>query len=185
LMYRYPELKDWSGLTRPGLVHRLDKETSGVIVVARTPQAQNFLARQFQEKKVKKRYLALVEGHMHNREGTVDAPLYRDPADRKRFTVLPYKDLARESKTLYEVRGYVGGFTLLDVTPLTGRTHQIRVHLAHIGFPIAGDAVYGKRGIFPRQMLHARQISFIHPDTLEEVTFEAPLPEDFKKALEE
>jgi 23S rRNA pseudouridine1911/1915/1917 synthase len=170
---------------RPGVVHRIDRDTSGLLVLARTPEAHASLAAQIQAREVKRRYLALVAGHPRSRTGTIDAPLGRDHRARERVVIGGRG--ARAAVTHFEVLERIADdATLLSVRLETGRTHQIRVHLASIGLPIAGDPDYGRPGLFglERQFLHAAELAFIHPGTGERVSFESPLPPDLAKALE-
>ena len=177
------DLSGIGGVKRPGIVHRLDKDTSGLIIVAKNDAAHLSLARQLKERKVEKMYVALVEGRVTPPEGRIEAPIARDAKHRKRMAVVTD---GRDARTSYRVLREVGGRTLLEVRPQTGRTHQIRVHLASIGHPITGDALYGRRGDAPvaRQFLHARRLVFLHPRTGERLELEAPLAEDLQQALE-
>ena len=176
---------------RPGIVHRLDRDTSGVLVVARTTAALEGLARQFRERTLAKRYLALVHGRPGRDRGTIDLPVGRDPQERKRMSVRARR--ARHAVTHWEVVERLPGATLLGVDLETGRTHQIRVHLAAIGHPVVGDRVYGRgprrsrdvpaaaRAVLaacPRQALHAASLRCVHPVTGAPLAFEAPLPAD-------
>jgi len=199
LIGRYRHLSERNSRLRPGIVHRLDKGTSGVMVVARTDAAHLSLARQFERRKVQKTYLALVWGSPPD-IGTVDANLVRDPNNRVVFKTS--KVQGRPSVTAYKAVERFHGFTLLEVRPRTGRTHQIRVHLAYLGYPIFGDAQYrgtrapaniapelqelaGRLGqVIKRQALHALGLVFTHPVSDERMTFQAPLPDDFRAALE-
>lgn len=169
---------------RPGVVHRLDRGTSGLLVLARTRQAHASLAAQIQAREVERRYLALVVGRPQSRTGTIDAPLGRDHRARERVVIGGRG--ARPAVTHFEVLESMPDATLLSVRLETGRTHQIRVHLASIGLPVAGDIEYGKPGAYGlnRQFLHATELSFVHPATGERVTFESPLPPDLSEALE-
>jgi 23S rRNA pseudouridine1911/1915/1917 synthase len=175
------DLSGIGGVQRPGIVHRLDRDTSGVILVAKNDAAHNALARQLKERSVEKTYLALVEGTPKPAEGVIDAPIARDPRNRQRMAIV---EGGRESITAYRVVERFAGYALVEARPKTGRTHQIRVHLAAIGHPIAGDRVYGhgSRDI-PRQFLHASRVVFTHPRTGERVEFEAPLPPDLAAIL--
>ncbi len=175
------------GLPRAGIVHRLDKETSGLLVVAKSETAQTDLVRQLQARSVKRHYLALVHGNVA-RAGTVDAPIGRHPTQRVKMAVVGG---GREARTHYEVRRRFAAATLLECRLETGRTHQIRVHLASIGHPLVGDPTYGRRHAatpllanFPRQALHAWRLQLLHPRLGREMTWEAPLPADFTTLLE-
>ena len=169
-------------LPRAGIVHRLDKDTSGLLVVAKTEAAQTSLVRQLQARTVKRTYLALARGKVAA-GGTIDAPIGRHPVQRTRMAVVAG---GKPAVTHYRVKRRFAAHTLLECSLETGRTHQIRVHLASIGHPIEGDPVYaGKaRGAFPRQALHAWKLAFEHPATGKPVKFESPLPDDFKALLE-
>jgi len=173
-------------LARAGLVHRLDQDTSGVMVIGKTEYAVNNLMVQFRDRIVSKRYLALVSGIPKKRRGEIDAPLGRSSHDRKMFAV---REDGKQSTTRYRViTSYRENCALVDITLLTGRTHQIRVHFKHIGHPLLGDKVYAGKNAgsperYPRQMLHAAKLTFLHPETGVELAFEAPLPDDFSRAL--
>lgn len=174
-----PELK---GLERSGLVHRLDKGTSGVLVVAKTPEAKATLSQQFADRKVQKRYQALVDGIPEQAEATIEAPITRHHADRTKMTVRPD---GKAAETRYRVTRQVGKRALLDVYPKTGRTHQIRVHLAALGTPITGDATYGTaHSQLDRPFLHAAGLELTHPVTGERTVFESPLPPELEDYLE-
>jgi 23S rRNA pseudouridine1911/1915/1917 synthase len=176
------DLSGVGGVLRPGIVHRLDRDTSGVILVAKNDAAHQALARQLRERTVDKRYDALVEGTPKPAKGAIDAPIARDPRNRKRMAVMGG---GREAVTEYEVRERFRGASLVEARPRTGRTHQVRVHFAAIGHAIVGDAVYGKRSqLVGRQFLHARRIAFDHPRSTERVHVEAPLAADLRAALE-
>lgn len=177
--------------TLPGRVHRLDKDTSGVLLVAKNKKTLDFLQKQFQERKVKKQYLALVIGHLKNKEGTIETLLGRSPNDkRKQKVYLPHDPKAegkREAKTLYKVLQRFKNYDLLEVEPQTGRKHQIRVHLAYLGHPIAGDKMYGFKNQpcppgLKRQFLHSSYLKIILPDG-ETREFKSPLPKDLKLCL--
>jgi 23S rRNA pseudouridine1911/1915/1917 synthase len=175
-----PELE--TGETnRPGIVHRLDKDTSGIIVVAKNAEAHMKLAEQFKNRTIKKQYLALVIGHIKPEEGLIEGEIGRDPRNRQRMAIV---ESGREAHTEYKVKEYYDGYSLLDIHPRTGRTHQIRVHLAAVGFPIAGDRVYG--GQVPgleRQFLHAYKLEFELPSSGELREFTAELPRDLSLFL--
>ena len=197
-----PEVGDVGEIERPGIVHRLDKDTSGLILVAKNAAAQRFLQREFAQRKAEKTYLALVEGKPPTPEGRIETHIGRDPSHRQRMAVVP-PSRGREAVTLYSTRERFAGRTLLEVHPLTGRTHQIRVHLAFLKCPVVGDAVYGKRASPPiplsrlmpgegerggegkRQMLHAWRLRITIPGENEPRQFEAPLPDDFQMELEQ
>ena len=170
------------GELRPGIVHRLDKETSGLMLVAKNDGTQEALSRMLKDREVEKHYRALAEGKFKEPEGEIDAPIDRSKKDRKKMAVDPD---GRPALTRWKVLAEGHGCTLLDVHILTGRTHQIRVHLKSVGHPVCGDEIYGNsRGVkVPCLMLHAYSLSFEHPRTKEKITFQAPLPEDFLKGL--
>jgi 23S rRNA pseudouridine1911/1915/1917 synthase len=181
-----PEIREAGEAERPGIVHRLDKNTSGLILVAKNAVAQRTLQAAFAERKVEKTYLAIVSGHPPTPEGRIEAPIGRDPSHRQRMSVVPLSR-GREAVTLYQTAERFSEHAVVEARPLTGRTHQIRVHLAFIGCPVAGDLVYGKRGtkenaLFPRQMLHAWRMTITLPGEKEARTLEAPVPEDFQTA---
>jgi 23S rRNA pseudouridine1911/1915/1917 synthase len=170
---------------RPGIVHRLDKDTSGVMVIARNPVAHENLAAQFKKHTVKKVYLALVRGQVTPEEGIIEAPIGRDTGDRKKMAISG-ESRGRKALTRYKVIRFLGNHTLLEVMPQTGRTHQIRVHLAAIGYPVVGDATYGvKSPVLSRQFLHAHKLGFRLPSTDKYVEFTSSLPEDLERALKE
>jgi 23S rRNA pseudouridine1911/1915/1917 synthase len=184
--FDYPLIGDREG--RDGIVHRLDKETSGVLLVAKTKEAFDELQRQFKERIVEKSYIALAHGKVIEKEGEIKAAVGRLPWRRDRFGILPG---GRDSQTFYKVKDYYGDNTLLELFPKTGRTHQIRIHLKHIGHPIVGDEFYAGRKTarrdrlwIPRLFLHAASVEFIHPTSKEKTKFEAPLAEDLQKALD-
>lgn len=169
---------------RPGVVHRLDRDTSGLLVFARNRRAHGVLAAQIAERSVGREYLALVAGRPRSRTGTIDAPLGRDHRARERVVI--GGRAPRAALTHFEVSEELGSLTLLAVRLETGRTHQIRVHLASIELPIAGDRQYGRAGLLDleRQFLHARRLAFDHPADGRRVTFESELPADLAGALE-
>ncbi|MBN1438745.1 MAG: RluA family pseudouridine synthase [Anaerolineales bacterium] len=200
-----PEVGGVGELERPGIVHRLDKDTSGLIVVAKNMAAQRALQDSFARRAAKKTYLALVSGRPPTPEGRIEAPIGRDPRNRQRMAVVP-PSRGREAVTLYLTRERFEDYTLLEAHPLTGRTHQIRVHLAYIGCPVAGDSVYGPRHRTPshsptragkgwergqggeggkaeRQLLHAWKLKITLPGEEAPREFEAPLAEDFQAVL--
>ena len=194
LLFHVKDLSGIGGELRPGIVHRLDKDTSGVMVIAKHDEAHRKLTADWNTDRVRKEYLALVYGTPPHERGIVDAPIGRDPRDRKRMAVVPN---GRRAATEYELVERLRYVSLLRCRLRTGRTHQIRVHMKHLGHPIVGDPVYSGpqwRGIpdkkvqkifssLQRQMLHAARITFVHPGTGEPMTFEAPLPQDFAGVL--
>ncbi len=183
VLSHYPRLADISNSLRPGIVHRLDKDTSGVMLVAKNNVAQLNLVNQFKTRSVVKAYLVLVKGHLTPEDGIIEAAIGRDPYNRKRMAVVTR---GREARTQYHVVKYLGDYTLLEVKPETGRTHQIRVHLAAIGFPVVGDPMYGvKSPYLSRQFLHASLLGFHLPSTGEYVEFESELPTDLEQALKD
>jgi len=186
ILSRYPEAAQAGGEGRAGIVHRLDKDTSGVILVARTEAARLTLMRQFAARTVQKRYLALVEGVPATLTGEINAPLGRDPHQRKQIAVMPANRGGRESVSHFKVIERLGDFSLLEVLPKTGRTHQIRVHLAFIGHPIVGDSVYGRRKQqikLSRHFLHAESLTLIAPASGQAITISAPLPPELEAVL--
>jgi 23S rRNA pseudouridine1911/1915/1917 synthase len=187
-----PQLSGVGGVARPGIVHRLDKDTSGCLVVAKNDAAHLGLSAQFAARQVEKIYQALVCGRMPRLSGRVDASIGRDPANRKRMAVTGGS--GRDASTSYRVLERWPEATLVEMILHTGRTHQIRVHLRHLGFPVAGDSVYGRRAAArlkqstgysaPRPLLHARRLALTHPRSQQPMAFEAPLPADFAAALD-
>jgi len=185
LLHRFPGIAGVGEPDRPGIVHRLDKETSGVMVAALRPEAYVSLQKQFKDRKIGKVYLGLVWGRMKAKEGRIDWPIGRHVRDGQRISIHTRKP--RPAETLFRVIEEMGEMSLLEIRPLTGRTHQIRVHLAAAGHPIAGDSRYGRRREkpnFPRLFLHAHLLAFIHPETGERREFVSPLPEDLSRILE-
>jgi len=172
---------DWQ---RPGIVHRLDKDTSGLIIIAKNSHAHQSLMEQFKKRQVSKVYLTLVYGHITPEEGIIDAPIGRDRSHRERMAITDIEH-GREARTSYHVLEYQGQYSLLEVKPETGRTHQIRVHLAAIGYPVVGDKVYGiKSPLIDHQFLHAHRIRFQLPSTGESIEFQSELPSDLRKTLD-
>jgi 23S rRNA pseudouridine1911/1915/1917 synthase len=183
LLAACPDLKGINGTIRPGIVHRLDKDTSGLIVVAKNDRAMRSLQHQLKEREVKKTYLALVHGVPKPAEGLIEAPIGRHPKNRKKMAVVAG---GREATTKYRVREQIAGgkYALLEVEPVTGRTHQIRVHMAALGHPVVGDTTYGRRSeIVGRQFLHAHKLAFAMPVGGRVVEFESPLAGDLREAL--
>ena len=203
LLYHCPDLKGIGGALRPGIVHRLDKDTSGALVVAKSADAHEHLARQFKARTVQKNYLALVFGEFDATDGTIRLSIGRHPTDRKRMSIKSRK--RREAETQWKICEQFKGITLLELQLKTGRTHQIRVHCAAMDHPIVGDPVYRPRKLLKnitktystipasivdtvksvkRQMLHARRLGFIHPKTGGKMVLEAPLPGDMAALLD-
>ncbi len=183
ILAHFPHLADISDSVRPGIVHRLDKDTSGLMLVAKNKVAQMNLVNQFKSRSVTKAYLVLVKGKLTPEQGLIDAAMGRDPRNRKRMAVV---SKGREARTEYEVVRYLGDYTLLEVRTQTGRTHQIRVHLAAIGYPVAGDLIYGvKTPHLSRQFLHACRLGFKLPSTGDYIEFTSELPPDLAQALKE
>lgn len=178
LLHHCRDLSGIGGVERPGIVHRLDKETSGCLVIAKNDFAHQALAEQFAGRSVEKVYLAIAEGVPRWSTGTIDAPIDRHAVNRQKMAIArPGK--GREAVTEYRVLATAGNLSLFECRPKTGRTHQIRVHLKHLGHPISGDPVYGRRGTYERHLLHAWQLTFTHPRTGKSLSFTAPVPEDF------
>ncbi len=179
-----PALAAVGGRWRAGIVHRLDKDTSGLLVIARSEPVRIALQAQFQQREVEKVYLALVEGDIQPPAGLIEAPVGRDRRRRKQMAVVQE---GRPARTAYRLLERLGGYSLLEVRPETGRTHQIRVHLAWLGYPVVGDTVYGRRRqrlLRHRHFLHAHQLAFRHPRRDERMQFTAPLPEELARLLE-
>ena len=173
------------GKIRPGIVHRIDKDTSGLVIVAKNDKAHINISNQIKNREVSKTYLALVRGNIKENEAIINMPIARSSKDRKKMAV---DKKGKEAITEFKVLKRFQGFTYIEVNIKTGRTHQIRVHMAEIGYPIIGDEVYsnGKNPFgIKGQMLHAAKLEFIHPSTKEKVKFEAPLPEYFKEILKQ
>lgn len=200
LLHHCRDLSGIGGVLRPGIVHRLDKDTSGLLVVAKNDRTHVSLSAQLMERKVKRVYHAIIWGEMRSKEGVIEAPVGRSPRDRKKITVL--ESGGREAVTYYYVMDTIPPFQYIRVKLGTGRTHQIRVHLQYVGRPVLGDPDYGGRklrkgemdavqrrtaekalSLIDRQALHAAELSFIHPAEGREISFSAPLPEDFESVL--
>ena len=184
LMYHCKDLSGINGVARPGIVHRIDKDTSGLLMVAKNDVAHESLVNQLVAKTVTRRYTAVVHGHIAHDKGTIDAPIGRDKKDRQKQAIV---DEGKHAVTHFLVKERFGNFTLVECKLETGRTHQIRVHMNYIGFPLAGDPKYGpKKTIdFGGQVLHAGVLGFEHPVTGEYLEFSAPLPADFEQLLED
>jgi len=197
LLYHCKDLPGINGVLRPGIVHRLDKDTSGVMVIAKGDEAYHQLIKQFKNRTVDKVYLALAYGKFLQEEGLIDSAIGRHPSERKRMSTRTKR--GRAAMTRWRRIEDLDGFTLLEIFPQTGRTHQIRVHLSSMGHPLLGDPLYGRKGRtgtiqdpllkecvkrMDRQALHALRLVFNHPRTGERVQFESPLPQDMKETLE-
>ena len=184
LMYHCKDLSGINGVARPGIVHRIDKDTSGLLMVAKNDVAHVGLVNQLVDKSVTRKYTALVHGHIPHEKGTIDAPIGRDQKDRQKQAVV---DKGKHAVTHFQVIEQFGDYTLVECRLETGRTHQIRVHMNYIGYPLVGDPKYGPKKTldFGGQVLHAGVLGFIHPITKEYLEFEVPLPEDYQQLLAE
>ena len=181
-----PDLKGIGGELRPGIIHRLDKDTSGLVVVAKSTGAHRRISKQMKERAVHKVYLALISGRVKPEEGAIDGPVGRDPRNRKRMAVVPG---GRDALTRYKALRYFAHksdvYTLVEVSPETGRTHQIRVHFSSVGHPLLGDSLYGRRSpLLGRQFLHAHRLGFRHPSTERYIEFTSPLPAELRSVIE-
>lgn len=184
LLYKLDSLSSINGVIRPGIVHRIDKDTTGLLVVAKDDYTHQHLSNNIKEHKTERIYIALVHGNVKNNKGTIDLPIGRDERDRKKMAVSQKN--SKEAITHFEVITRFNKYSLLKLQLETGRTHQIRVHLAHIGFPVVGDDLYGRKNNefdIHGQLLHAKKLAFIHPKYEKLMEFEVDLPEDFKKIL--
>ena len=188
LLYYCKDLSGIGGIERPGIVHRLDKETSGLLVVAKNDRSHIDLSHQFKRHSIKRTYIALVFGRLKEKEGKVELPIGRDIRERKKIS--PRTRKPRSAITRYRVIEVFDDASLLEVKPATGRTHQIRVHMSFVGHPLLGDKVYGGKRVsslrglkIGRQMLHALRLGFLHPESKEYMEFEAPIPEDMKDLI--
>ena len=184
LMYHMTKLSSINGVIRPGIVHRIDKDTSGLLMVAKNDQAHKLLAAQLKDHSSKRRYLAIIHGNLLNDRGVIEAPIGRNPKDRKKQAVIAG---GKHALTHFEVLERFGEFTLVNLTLETGRTHQIRVHMAYIGHPVAGDPLYGPKNVLKPnhgQFLHAEILGFKHPTSQEWLEFEIDPPKLFKATLE-
>ena len=184
LRYLSKDLSHVNGEFRPGIVHRIDKDTSGLLIVAKNDKAHRILAEELKEKKIKRKYIALVSGVINHDIGEIDAPIGRDPSDRKKMCVTSTN--SKDAITHFRVLERYKNASLIECELETGRTHQIRVHMKYINHPVINDPVYGKNnhGEFG-QLLHAKEITFTHPTTKEVMTFSCEVPEEFNKILEE
>ncbi|MBK5251191.1 MAG: RluA family pseudouridine synthase [Peptostreptococcaceae bacterium] len=183
LLYHSDTLSSINGVIRPGIVHRIDKDTTGLLVVAKNDMVHRNLAKQLKEHGISRIYYALVEGKVSEKSGTIDAPIGRDPSNRLKMAVV---EKGKPSITHFEVLRRFEGATLLKCKLETGRTHQIRVHMAYIGHPIIGDSSYGykkQKHAFERQALHAKSLTFFHPVEKRDVTFTCPMAEDMKELI--
>lgn len=183
ILYHIKDLSGINGEIRPGIVHRLDKDTSGLIIIAKNDKAHLELTNMFQNKEIKKTYLAIVKGKLNKKKGRIVTQIGRDRNDRKKMIVLDSLTQGKNAITNFRVIDQNERFSLVKVDIETGRTHQIRVHMKYMGYPILGDAVYGRVDSEKRQMLHAYKLEFLHPITKEKMEIIAELPDDFKKAL--
>jgi len=184
LLFHCKDLSSINGVIRPGIVHRIDKDTSGILVIAKNDEAHNKLSEQLKDHSMKREYCALVEGRLKNEKGTIDKPLARNKRDRLKIGVV---EGGKRAVTHYEVIERYNGYTLIKCMLETGRTHQIRVHMASIGFPLIGDPLYGfkkQRFKLNGQMLHAKTLGFIHPTKNTYVEFTTELPEYFKAIID-
>lgn len=201
LQFHFDRLSSVGGPSRPGIVHRLDRDTSGVMVVAKHDRAHQALARQFEERTVSKEYFAIVAGRPDRDRDTIDLPIGLHPHQREKMAIRRGDPASRPAQSFYEVVQRFDGFASVRIRPKTGRTHQIRVHLASIGCPVLCDRAYGGRALITRgelsrrsddadevlldrQALHARRLRFVHPDTHKLLDFSAPLPDDLQRVLE-
>ena len=177
------DLSGINGVMRPGVVHRIDKDTTGLIIMAKNDEAHQFLAAQLADKTMNRRYYALVNGVIEHDNGTIDAPIGRDPRDRQKMAVTDKN--SKEAITRFKVLKRYRKHTFIECSLLTGRTHQIRVHMEYIGYPVVNDPKYApKRSRGNGQLLHAHQLTFIHPRTKQQMTLECPLPADFQEYLD-
>lgn len=183
IMYHIKDLSGINGELRPGIVHRLDKDTSGLVIIAKNDKAHNELARMFSEKEVKKTYVTITKGKINKIKGKIVTQIGRDKNDRKKMAVVSVLNGGKNAITNYKVIKQNEKFSFVEVNIETGRTHQIRVHMKYLGYPILGDSTYGRADSEKRQMLHAHKLEFLHPITKEKMNFIAEIPEDFEKAL--
>lgn len=182
LLHQVDELSSINGVVRPGIVHRIDKDTSGLLVVAKNDESHRYLSNELLEHKIKREYIALVYGDFTESEGTIDAPIQRHPQNRLKMAVIA---TGKHAKTHFKVIERFGKYTLVHCELETGRTHQIRVHMAFIHHPVVGDPIYGPKSIVgdKGQFLHAEKLTFIHPTKKEQMTFTAKLPQNFEEFL--
>ncbi|WLR43605.1 RluA family pseudouridine synthase [Bacillus carboniphilus] len=185
LMAHCNDLSGINGVMRPGIVHRIDKDTSGLLMVAKNDLAHESLVKQLVAKTVTRKYLAIVHGDIAHDQGTIDAPIGRDPKDRQKMTVT--NEYSRDAVTHFDVIERYGNYSFIECKLETGRTHQIRVHMKYIGHPLAGDPKYGPRNTLAieGQALHAATLGFVHPKTKEYLEFEAEMPQEMTKLISE
>ncbi|NLZ75458.1 MAG: RluA family pseudouridine synthase [Erysipelotrichia bacterium] len=184
VLYHCGKLSDVNGVLRPGVVHRIDKDTTGLIIMAKNNDAHEFLAQQLADHKMGRKYYALVHGVIGHDHGTIDAPIGRDPYDRQRMAVTDKN--SKDAVTYFTVLERFENHSLIECALQTGRTHQIRVHMEYIGFPIVNDSKYvNRKQKGDGQLLHAYELTFVHPTTKKSMTVNAPLPEDFQNYLQE
>ena len=181
LLHSFKNLSDVNPL-RPGIVHRLDKETSGLLVIAKNNFTHHALAAQFEKHSIERTYIALVKGKMEFDENVIELPIARHPIKRENMAV-SFKEEARFAKTHYRTLKRFKEFSMLELKPYTGRTHQLRVHLAFLGHPILGDKKYGKHNDFMRLALHAKSLSFLHPRTGKLIGFDSEVPKEFRELI--
>lgn len=184
LLYYNKSIANVGEALRPGIVHRLDKDTSGILIIAKNQKSYNELIKQFKAREVKREYIALVHGQLNIKEATINAPIGRDPSNRTKMTVI-YEN-SKEAITDYRVLEEFRNYSLLELSLQTGRTHQIRVHMAHLGHPVVGDRVYFNKSDefnLNSQLLHAKKIGFLHPRSKNYLEFEANLPKDFARIV--
>ncbi|MGT2865707.1 RluA family pseudouridine synthase [Streptococcus fryi] len=184
VMYHMSDLSSINGVVRPGIVHRIDKDTSGLLMIAKNDEAHQALAQELKDKKSLRQYIAIVHGNLPNDRGVIEAPIGRSEKDRKKQAVTAK---GKPALTRFQVLERFGDFTLVELTLETGRTHQIRVHMAYIGHPLAGDPAYGPRKTLAGQgqFLHAKTLGFTHPRTGETLQFSVEAPEIFQKTLDQ
>ena len=184
LMYHCTDLSSINGEIRPGIVHRIDKDTSGLLVACKNDYSHNFIAKQLKEKTTIRKYIAIVYGTFDHLFGKINAPISRDPQNRKKMAIV---EGGKEAITHFKVLEKIGGYTLIECQLETGRTHQIRVHMAYINHPVLGDPLYGPKKQITEygQYLHAKTLGFVHPSTNELVEFDSELPNEFINKLEE
>ena len=182
LLHQIDELSSINGVVRPGIVHRIDKDTSGLLVVAKNDKSHQFLSEELQSHLIKREYIALVYGDFKEEEGSIDAPIARHPKNRLKMAVVSQ---GKHAKTHFKVLERFGKYTLISCILETGRTHQIRVHMAYINHPVVGDPLYGPKDVIGTegQFLHAQKLTFQHPTTKKEMSFEADLPDNFKSMI--